>query len=198
MTADPKTIATYDAQAAEYAANFGNKKLSAELRAFMDHLPAGGDVLDFGCGPGTDAHFLAQEGFSVSAMDASAQMVATAKSKGIDARQASFSELNDKNAFDGIWANFSLLHAPRDAFPDHLAAVHRALRSNGVFHIGMKTGDGAERDVIDRMYTFYSEQALKSHLDNAGFEVLSTTTGKGKGLAGTIDPWVIILSRRRG
>ena len=42
------------------------------------------------------------------------------------ARQARFDELEVQGVYDGIWANFSLLHAPKSEFPGHLARIRRA------------------------------------------------------------------------
>lgn len=53
-------------------------------------------------------------------------MIALARQvPGITTRQARFDEITATAAYDGIWANFSLLHAPRAAFPGHLARLHR-------------------------------------------------------------------------
>jgi len=58
----------------------------------------------------------------------------------------------------------------------------------------MKTGEGAHRDDIGRFYTFYTETELQEHLHAVGFTVQNTRTGMGRGLAGTLDAWVTILS----
>jgi len=98
--------------------------------------------------------------------------------------------------YHGIWANFSLLHAKRSDLPGHLDAITTALKPNGLFHIGMKTGTGAKRDGIDRFYTYYEEEELVRYLKEAGLDVFQRSTGAEKGLAGTLDPWVIMLARK--
>lgn len=199
MTVDRETIAVYDARADDYAAVFGkDKKPGPRLLDFCTLLPDGGRVLDFGCGPGTDAMHLMALGYSVKAFDASEAMVRAARSRGVDAYQAVFADFSETAVYDGIWANFSLLHASRDALPDHLAAIHAGLTPNGAFHIGVKTGDGSNRDGIGRRYTYYTPAELRGHLETAGFVIRTSTEGADPGLDGTVAPWIVYLCQRDG
>jgi len=194
---DPRTIKVYDEQAEKYENRFDKKAPDAHLTTFMDHLPKAGTILDLGCGTGGSTAHMVERGFVVTGMDASEKMLEFARAKS-DAHfiQGTFDDLDACNLYDGIWANFSLLHAPREAFPKHLGAIHSALKPAGFFHLGMKTGDGAARDNIDRFYTYYAEQELKDHLSEAGFEIVETSTGESPGLAGNVEPWMINLARR--
>ena len=116
----------------------------------------------------------------------------------IGARLGTFDDIDAEDFYDGIWANFSLLHAPRADLPRHLAALYRALKPGGIFHIGMKTGEGSARDGIDRLYTYVTIAELDALLATAGFEIVDTREGTERGLAGTIDPFVIMRARKRG
>ncbi|MCF2871819.1 class I SAM-dependent methyltransferase [Octadecabacter sp. G9-8] len=197
MTVDHKTIAVYNEKAAEYAKHFDtDSKPGAHVRRFIEAVPTGGRVLDLGCGTaGASRHMLAA-GLDVDAMDASPEMIRVAAHvNGVTARLGTFDDLNAKADYDGIWANFSLLHAPRDKLPDYLAAIATALRPNGTFHIGMKTGTGTTRDHINRKYTFVTQDELSALLNGAGFDIQTIMTGHEVGLAGTDDPWIVILSK---
>lgn len=194
---DQKTLAAYAANAEDYATRFENSaKPGASLKRFMDALPKGGRVLDFGCGTGNASGHLARAGFDVDAIDASPEMIAVAaRLHGLSPRLGTFDDLDAKAEYDGVWANFSLLHANRDALPRHLNAIAKALKPKGYFHIGMKTGAGEHRDRIDRLYTFVTEPELSDLLAHVGMQVIHTQTGHEVGLAGTDDPWVLILAR---
>lgn len=201
MTIDPETIRLYDTKAAEYADANKSDDTHPILAAFIATLPADAHVLDFGCGPGTDAAEIAKSGARVDAMDASAEMVALANAQqGVTAWQATFDDLDAADKYHGkyhaILANFSLLHAPRADMPRHLAAIHRALKSNGVFHIGLKTGIGEKRDSIGRLYTYYTESELKSLLKTAGFDGFDCHFGASEGLDGVMANWITILTRK--
>ena len=198
MGVDAQTIATYDARSEDYRERFRSERPNPHLTAFAALLPDAGHVLDLGCGPGTDALALSQLGFKITGYDASIQMVNLARNIGVDAHLKTFDELDDHAAFDGVWANFSLLHAPRRDMPRHLSAIHRALRPNGTFHLGLKTGEGSRRDGIGRSYTYFAVEELAELLDAAGFTVHKSTTGQSEGLDGTIAPWVVTLCKRDG
>ncbi len=196
MSADKETLSVYDAKAGDYAKLVADTEDTAQMKAFIAALPAAASVLDLGCGPGNSAARLAREGFQVEATDASAEMVAlAAKQPGVTARKASFDDIEGEDLYDGIWANFSLLHADRNDMPRYLSALREALKPGGAFHIGMKTGTGAERDGIGRFYTYYTEDELDGLLRTAGFEPFDKYTGVERGMAGTMDPWITILAR---
>jgi len=191
---DETTIRVYDRRAADYAAlNDGANAADPHLSAFIAALNPGSRVLDLGCGPGIAAAAMARAGLLVDAWDASSAMVAlAARHPGVDARQAVFDDIAGTDIHDGIWANFSLLHAPRADFPRHLAALHRALKPGGRFHIGMKRGTGSARDGIDRLYTYYETEELDAFLADAGFTILGHDFGSGKGMDGVEAAWVTV------
>ncbi|ATF16885.1 class I SAM-dependent DNA methyltransferase [Phaeobacter gallaeciensis] len=195
---DRKTLDVYAKAAQAYADGFARADDSfhdPDYAAFTSLLPACAHILDLGCGPGHWAARFKAQGFVVSAMDASPEMAALAKSDfGIDVEVAAFEALEHKRSYDGIWANFSLLHAPRRELPEHLKRIHRALNPGGIFHIGMKLGDGEGRDKLGRFYAYYSEDELKNLLQNAGFTVTRTRRGNGQGLAGGIETYVILTA----
>ena len=197
MKSDRETISVYDERAQEYAQITDNdNSKDPRLSDFIAACPANGTVLDLGCGPGMSASAMARAGLRVIATDASSEMVAIASQHpGVTAHQAVFDDLDEQAAFDGIWANFSLLHAPRADMPRHLAAIHRALKPGGAFYIGLKTGSGEKRDTIGRFYSYYTKEELFELLETAGFTVLSHKTGSSSGLEGTVEDWISVAAR---
>ncbi|PWG18504.1 class I SAM-dependent DNA methyltransferase [Salibaculum griseiflavum] len=195
MSPDKRTLAVYDAKAEDYAALFHDAKEGKDLRAFIAGLPRGARVMDLGCGPGAASAHMMRAGLDPDPVDASPAMVALARSRfGLPARLARFDEIDTTATYDGVWANFSLLHAPRAELAQHLARLHRALKPGGRLHLGMKLGKGEGRDALGRFYAYYSEDELTEHLARAGFSVASRRTGTEKGLAGTNDPYIILIA----
>lgn len=194
---DEITISVYDSQVQKYAELVSSDKPGKFLLNFMGRLSAGGRVLDLGCGPGISSHLMCKSGFRVDATDASAEMVRYAnKTYGLNAKQATFDDVIQEDHYDGVWANFSLLHAPKKDFPNHLSAIHKALAPKGIFHIGMKLGEGMKRDSLKRMYSYYTEDELRNLLHKTGFEIITANHGEEPGLSGEVAPWVVILSQK--
>jgi SAM-dependent methyltransferase len=194
---DKETLNVYDAKAHEYADLTGRETHSPDLDAFMASVRKNGLVLDFGCGPGHMAGTMAKFGFDVEATDASVEMVKLANQiDGVTARQETFETLDAVDLYDGIFANFSLLHARRNAVAGHITQITRALKSGGIFHIGMKTGTGEVRDGIGRHYCYFSETELEAMLSANALSVIYRNHGSDLGLDGTMADWVVLQSRK--
>jgi SAM-dependent methyltransferase len=194
---DSKTIDYYNESADTYLNVVSRDKPDADLNAFINAIPINGTVLDLGCGPGNSAAFMQAAGLTAHAMDASTEMVKIAREKfNIDAKVARFDDLTAVGTYDGIWANFSLLHAPRTDMPANLTRIHTALKPNGLLHIGLKIGTGEKRDTLGRNYTFYELDELKSLLIDAGFKLHSERIDADgtKSMTGALDPFMIVTA----
>jgi len=194
--ADSETLSVYDAKVADYVEMTKRSEIDPDLVRFMNHLSEGAFVLDLGCGPAASSVVLREHGFRPDPVDASSEMVRFAnETHDISARVATFEEISGEAVYDGVWANFSLLHAPREAMAGHLTALRNALKPGGIFHIGMKLGEGAERDKLGRFYTFYTQDELTGLLKAAGFEIIYHSLGNDPGLSGKREPWITDLAR---
>lgn len=194
---DEQTLGVYAAQAKKYADLTGDaNSADPRLSAFIADMPANGRVLDLGCGPGQSAALMAQAGLSVTAFDPVPEMVEMAATHaGVTSQVASFDDVEGEQLYDGVWANFSLLHAPRADMPRHLAAIAKALKPGGRFHIGVKTGTGTHRDSIGRLYTYYTEDELTGLLTDAGLSVFDRAEGVDAGLSGEDAHWICLAAR---
>lgn len=193
---DKGTLDFYNAKVGDYVSKFAKGKPKPALLDFIAAMPHGGRVLDFGCGPGNSAAHMVEAGLNVDATDASSGMVRIAREEfGVNAEQSSFQDLDAVALYDGIWANFSLLHAPKSETPEILSKMHRAMKSGGHLHLGLKIGEGEERDHLGRMYSFFQRNELEALLCDAGFTPQSYFQGAEKGLAGTLDPFMIVTAR---
>ncbi|OED39377.1 hypothetical protein AB833_15715 [Chromatiales bacterium (ex Bugula neritina AB1)] len=192
---DQETIRVYDNKIDDYLGMVDDHGPDAVLSSFMSKVTPGGFVLDLGCGPAHSSSVMRANGFLVDPVDASEGMVKIANEKfDINARVAVFEDINSTAEYDGIWANFSLLHAAADDLPDIIKALHKAMKAGGVFHLGMKIGSGASRDKFGRLYTYYSQQQLCDYLLAAGFTIDEIETTEGTGLAGELESWISICS----
>lgn len=193
---DDETLKVYARRAKDYADRFcADGPENPRLAAFIAALPRGGTALDLGCGPGHAAARMAQAGLQITALDPVPEMVAMAEAHaGVVAHVASFDDIAGTDLYDGIWANFSLLHAPRGDMPRHLVALAQALKPGGQFHMGMKTGTGSKRDPIGRLYTYYTDAELTGLLAAVGLTVTERATGREKGLDGVEADWICLAA----
>ena len=192
---DQKTISVYDSQVGSYEEMLKNLPVDEILIDFISRLKPNDFVLDLGCGPAYSSATMREHGLRVDPTDASIEMISLAnKTFDIGARRASFAEIDGKDIYDGIWANFSLLHATSEELPDILSLLHQSLNPKGIFHLGMKVGKGSSRDKLDRFYSYYTEDELRNLLNNAGFSVEHVRFGEAYGLAGDLDPWITLRS----
>jgi 2-polyprenyl-3-methyl-5-hydroxy-6-metoxy-1,4-benzoquinol methylase len=144
-----------------------------ELRArFLAHVPAGGRILDAGCGSGRDALAFQRQGYTVEAFDGSAEMVRLARAHtGLPVRHLLFEEVDWTETFDGVWACASLLHVPRAHLPDTIERFVRTLRQRGVLFVSFKRGQ-LEREVYGRHFTDLTEGDLRQLLAATRLEAL--------------------------
>ena len=88
-------------------------------------------ILDVGCGDGTLTEQIAARGAAVVGVDASAEMVAAAQKRGLDARLVDAQRLPFVDEFDAAFSN-AVLHWIPDA-DAVVAGVNRALKKGGRF-----------------------------------------------------------------
>jgi SAM-dependent methyltransferase len=118
---------------------------AAWLAQLQARVPAGGSVLDLGCGCGVPlARDLAAGGYAVTGVDLSAvqvkrarQLVPTARFLHADATQIGF----PSSTFDAVVSLYALIHMPLDEQPPLLDRIGRWLRPGG--WLLATTGHGA-------------------------------------------------------
>lgn len=122
-------------------------------------------ILDLGCGDGVLTEEIADRGAIVIGVDASAEQVAAARQRGLDARVIDGAKLDFQTEFNAVFSN-AALHwmRPPEAV---IAGVWRALRPGGRFIAEM----GAEGNVGS------VREALWAALERRGID------------AAAIDPW---------
>ncbi|TCP60027.1 methyltransferase family protein [Rhodovulum bhavnagarense] len=194
---DAQTLAIYAEKAADYSEIHHGEETARRLAAFIARLPEGGRALDLGCGPGWAAARMRQQDLDVTAMDACPEMAEVARARhGLPVRVAPFDALDETAAYDGVWAHFSLLHAPRAALPGHFTAIRRALRPGGHLLVAMKLGSGEARDRLGRLYTYVSAPELRGLLVSARLKIVAEETAAITGFDGTPGHSVFVTAHR--
>ena len=196
MSADPATIAYYEANAPYYRLSSGQAP-SRHLDAFLDRLNAGARLLELGCGAGRDSARIIERGFDLDATDGTPAMARKANERfGIGARVMRFDQLAANEAYDAVWAHACLLHVARADLPQILAAIRAALRPGGWHFANYKLGDGEGRDPLGRLTNLPDEAWLEQVYRDAGFEIAASERYPGKGADGVQRDWYALTLRR--
>lgn len=165
MNATEQTLKYYDDNAESFVSTTANVEFGHLQERFAAMLPAGGRILDLGCGSGRDSLAFKNAGFQVDAMDGSKAMVeAASKLTGLPVVHALFDEFEPEGSYDGIWACSSLLHVPLEQLKGLLEKYAAALKPNGVFYLSFKLGN-FEGERNGRWFTDLDESAFRQLID---------------------------------
>jgi SAM-dependent methyltransferase len=177
---DEATLQFYRRNAQSYAA--WAKGPSTRLIGFLGLLPAGASILELGCGAGNHAAEMLARGFALRTTDGSPEMAEIASRRLNQPVVAMrFDELEDKEAFDGVWASACLLHVPKEELAEILTRIHRALKTGGVFYASFKAGNSDGRDSLGRYYNYVSAEWLRAAYAAAGsWQTISFDTSEIK------------------
>ena len=159
-----KTINYYNTNAKKFAENTAEIDFSSVQDRFLSYMPAGGRILDFGCGSGRDSKYFLSKGFGIDAVDGSEELCGIASQyAGMNVKQMLFSELEAVAVYDGIWACASILHLSKDELTDVFFKMCRALKDKGYIYTSFKYGifEGYRND---RFFTDFTEDSFKEFL----------------------------------
>ena len=140
--------------------------MSALYAEFLPHEKQYGHILDAGCGSARDAAYFKNQGFTVSAFDASpalAKLASNYLQQPVEIK--TFQELECVNKYDGIWCCASLLHVPKAELPQVFLKLQKALKPYGVLYVSFKYGT-QERVHNGREFTDLNENALTALINS--------------------------------
>jgi SAM-dependent methyltransferase len=191
------SIAYYDENAQAFFAGTISADMAEARSRFVSALMPGARVLDAGCGSGRDALAFKQRDFDVTAFDGSAEMVRMASAHtGLEVLHLTFDDVAWHHAFDGIWANASLLHVPRAQLVGVMRKLRGALVLGGVWELSFKPGSG-EGIAFGRWFTNLSEADAPALIAQVGgLEILALTSSFDVRPGKSHEGWTNILVRR--
>lgn len=142
-------------------------------------------ILDAGCGEGTLAVEIARYGAKIIGIDTSAKMIAQSKEKGIEAYEASVTDLAYEDTFDAVFSNATLHWVKERELA--IEQIAKSLKTQGRF-VAEFGGMGnmqhmvnamqkvftkhPEFGVFDNPWYFPSPEEYKALLVSYGFEVV--------------------------
>ena len=194
---DEETLQFYRRNAEAYAGREITSR-KARLTAFLALLPPKAAILELGCGAGGDTAEMLARGFDVHATDGSPEMAEVASKRlSRPVETLLFHELDEVEAYDGVWANACLLHVPRDQLASVLALIWRALKPDGVFFASYKEGDTGGRDTLHRYYNYPSQDWLRAtYAGAASWKSLSIERGEVRGFDDKMAPMLFVVAQK--
>ncbi len=154
------TVEYYNTNADTFLSETMTVDFSETQDIFLERLPQGALILDFGCGSGRDALAFLKQGCRVEAVDGSAEMCrAAAALTGLPVRQMLFQELDASEKYDGIWACSSILHLPAEELENVLKKMKIALKKDGVIYTSFKYGT-FQGERKGRYFTDFTEETF--------------------------------------
>ncbi|MDF8266170.1 class I SAM-dependent methyltransferase [Luteipulveratus flavus] len=155
------------------------------LSRLRDHVPAGGHVLDLGCGNGIPAaQWLVDNGYRVTGVDVSDEMVSRARTL---VPQAEFvrADLSDPEALDfpageaaAVVALYSLIHIPLRQQEPLMRRIAGWLRPGGllVATVGHNAWQGREQgwlgSAVEMWWSHPDASTYRSWIEDAGLAVV--------------------------
>ena len=196
-----RTVTHYDLAAESFWSGTHDHDVSQNITALLDHLEGRPphSILDFGCGPGRDLLTFQRMGHRPVGLDGSARFVEMARElTGCEVLQQDFLSVDLPTArFDGVFANASLFHVPRQELPRVLREIRVALVPRGVLFSSNPRGDNQEGwSGGDRYGVYHDLAAWRGFLQSAGFDELLHYY-RPPGLPREQQPWLASVWRRR-
>ena len=191
------TIAYYNDNAEAFFSDTAGVDMSDLHRRFLQEIPAGGLILDAGCGSGRDSKAFLGLQYRVRAFDASPELARKASEHiGQAVSTQTFDDVTEVACYDGVWACASLLHLPESALPKALGHLWTALKPAGTLYVSFKLGE-TERGHNGRHFTDATEARLNGWLaklaDVESIEYWITPDQR----PGRQEHWLNALVRRR-
>lgn len=179
----------YNANAREYARKTMALDVTHLYNKFLPRLPKGAHILDAGCGSGRDSLYFLQQGYRVSAFDASPALVKEANDVlPIDVQVMELENMNyQPETFDAIWACASLLHLTPDTIQEILTTLKSLLKPKGLFFCSFKKGTGTWIDNLGRRFLNMSEKELSQLLNKCQYTNIDTFSNTGPNNEGWIN-----------
>lgn len=196
---EDSTLQHYELNAEQFWQGTRDHDVSQNIAALLEALPQHRSlkILDFGCGPGRDLIRFKQLGHEAEGLDGSAAFCAMARDvSGCEVFHQSFLALDLPSvAYDGIFANASLFHVPRDALSEVLKACHATLKPSGVLFCSNPRGSG--EGINGMRYGNYMElEQSEIYLNQAGFKI-EDHYYRPAGLPREQQPWLAIVARKQ-
>ena len=193
------TLDHYNQRADDFWEGTRGHDVSQNIGALLQYIEGKPpfSILDFGCGPGRDLKAFTELGHIAVGLEGSDRFAAMAREhSGCKVLHQDFLKLDlPAAAFDGVFANASLFHIPRQELPRVLRELYAALKPGGVLFASNPHGDNSEGWNRGRYGVYHDLESWRSFMLTAGFAEL-THYYRPPGLPREQQPWLASVWRK--
>jgi SAM-dependent methyltransferase len=196
-----RTVEHYDKRAVEFREGTRDHDVKQNIEALLRQIRGAPPlrILDFGCGPGRDLAAFRALGHEPIGLEGSPRLAAMAREhSGCEVWEQDFLALQlPPGRFDGIFANASLFHVPRQELPRVLSELRSALKPDGVLFTSNPRGNNEEGWNRGRYGAYHDLEAWRTFLAAVGFAELEYYY-RPPGLPLERQPWLASVWRKTG
>jgi SAM-dependent methyltransferase len=193
------TIQYYEKNAERFWQGTRDHDVTQNYDSFLEALAGKGPhkILDFGCGPGRDIAAFKNLGHDPVGLDGTLNFVnMAAKYTGCEVLHQDFTLLDlPPETFDGVFANASLFHVPKDMINDVLETLFTTIITGGAMFASNPRGNDEESYSNGRYGAYYSENEWINLVNSAGF-LLIDQYYRPKGLPREQQHWFATVWRK--
>lgn len=194
-----RTLLHYQLNAASFREGTKDHDVSQNIDTLLRHIRGSSPytILDFGCGPGRDLLTFQQLGHTAIGLEGAESFAHMAREdSGCEVWLQNFLDLDlPCDFFDGVFANASLFHVPRQELPRVLAQLHGTLKSEGVLFSSNPRGANDEGWHGGRYGCYHDFDAWRAYMNGAGFVELEHYY-RPVGLPREQQPWLASVWRK--
>ncbi len=166
---DAPTLAAYDADAAQYAAEWLAQEPPDDMYALLRMHFTPGPTADVGCGAGRDTAWLAAHGFDARGFDASEGLLAQARAAwpALRFEHATLPGLDGvaRGAFQNVLCETVIMHLDPALVGASVRSLHALLRPGGTLYLSWRvTDDASRRDAAGRLYAAFDAATVTDAL----------------------------------
>ncbi len=195
-----RTLDHYNQRAGAFWEGTRGHDVRQNIDALLKHIDGAPPfkLLDFGCGPGRDLKVFAALGHVTIGLEGAARFVEMAREhSGCEVWQQDFLNLDlPAGRFDGVYANASLFHVPRQEMPRVLRALHATLKPGGVLFSSNPRGGNEEGWQGGRYGAYLDIDSWRAVMTDAGFRELEVYY-RPAGLPREQQPWLASVWRKQ-
>ena len=194
-----RTLDDYNSGAARFWEGTRGHDVSQNISALLRHIQGTPPftILDFGCGPGRDLATFTKFGHVAIGLEGAVELAKMAReNSGCEVWEQDFLRLDlPPGHFDGVFANATLQHVPRQELPRVLGELRAALKPDGVLFASNPRGENEEGWNRNRYSSYHDLEAWRGFMVAAGFTELEHYY-RPPGVPREEQPWLASVWRK--